>query len=331
MSSKWNFDELVEGAFKVLLQVARTVSCIGSGMDNFPPLLITGATGFVGRRLLEVAGIRAQALSTRSDAAVWPAALKKRQCVIHLAARVHQMHDLAGNSLVEYRKINVEDTLELAKQAAACDVKRFIFVSSVKVNGERTTPGHPFRVDEVPVPQDLYGVSKMEAEQGLRAIAQHTGMEVVIVRPPLVYGPGVKANFAALMRAVKMELPLPLGAIHNQRSLVGIDNLVDFLMTCIDHPLAANETFLVSDGQDFSVPDLVRGLAEAMGVKAHLLSIPVSVLQFSAALIGKRDAVSRLCENLQVDIDKARKLLAWIPPVSIYEGLRRTVREAATL
>jgi nucleoside-diphosphate-sugar epimerase len=295
-------------------------------MCNHHSLLITGATGFVGRRLLEVVGNRAQTLSTRSDVVEWSTALEKKQCVIHLAARVHQMNDLAANSLAEYRKVNVENTLKLANQAVAAGVRRFIFISSVKVNGEQTALGSPFREEDSPAPCDPYGISKMEAEQGLRAIAQSTGMEVVIVRPPLVYGPGVKANFASLMRAVERGVPLPLGAIHNQRSMIGVDNLVDFLCTCIDAPSAANETFLVSDGQDLSVPELVSGLANAMNVKTYLLPIPVAALKFGAALLGKRDAVNRLCENLQVDINKARRLLSWNPPISIYEGLRRAVQ-----
>jgi nucleoside-diphosphate-sugar epimerase len=168
------------------------------------------------------------------------------------------MNDLAANSLAEYRKVNVENTLKLANQAVAVGVRRFIFISSVKVNGEQTALGSPFREEDSPAPCDPYGISKMEAEQGLRSIAQTTGMEVVIVRPPLVYGPDVKANFATLMRAVKKGLPLPLGAVKNHRSLIAVDNLVDFLITCIDHPKAVNETFLVSDGHDLSVPDLIR-------------------------------------------------------------------------
>lgn len=317
---------MVDGAFKIFFQIARANSCVGRGMCNHHSLLITGATGFVGRRLLEVVRNRAQTLSTRSDVVEWSTALEKKQCVIHLAARVHQMNDFAANSLAEYRKVNVENTLKLANQAVAIGVKRFIFISSVKVNGEQTALGRPFREEDLPAPLDPYGISKMEAEQGLRSIAQTTGLEVVIVRPPLVYGPDVKANFATLMRAVKKGLPLPLGAVHNCRSLIGIDNLVDFLITCIDHPKAINETFLVSDGHDLSVPDLVRGLADAMGIRAHLLPIPVSVLQLGAALLGRRDAVNRLCENLQVDINKARKILAWHPPISMCEGLRRAVQ-----
>ncbi len=273
-----------------------------------------------------MAGVHAVPTGNLGEKQDWSTALASVQVVVHTAARVHVMRDTTSDPLDAFRQTNVVGTLDLARQAAAAGIKRFIFISSVKVSGEQTALGHPFREDDVPAPQDPYGISKMEAEQGLRVIALRTGMEVVIVRPPLVYGPGVKANFASLMRAVKKGVPLPLGAIHNQRSLIGIDNLVDFLITCVAHPLAANETFLVSDGQDVSVPELVRGLADAMGVKAHLLPIPVSVLQIGASLLGKRDAVNRLCENLQVDIDKARKLLTWTPPISIYEGLRRAAQ-----
>ena len=175
------------------------------------------------------------------------------------------------------------------------------------------------------VQQDAYGHSKHEAEQGLRQLSADTGMEVVIIRPPLVYGPGVKANFAALMRAVHRGWPLPLGAVHNRRSLVALDNLVDFIVTCITHPQAANQTFLVSDGQDLSTTELVSGMAQAAGVPARLLPVPVWALQMGGSLLGKGDAVQRLCGNLQVDISKARSLLGWVPPVTVEEGLRRAM------
>jgi nucleoside-diphosphate-sugar epimerase len=307
-------------------------------------VLVTGANGWIGHHLTMRASIvgwsvrgavRLPVTASATGNVVpvgeldgntdWLHALLNCRVVVHTAARVHMMHDKTSNPLREYRRVNVEGSLNLARQASKAGIKRFIFVSSIKVNGEQTLPNQPFHADDGPDPKDPYGISKMEAEQGLRDIARQTGMEVVIVRPPLVYGPNVKANFATLMRAVKRGVPLPLGAINNQRSLIGIDNLVDFLITCIDHPLAANETFLVSDGRDLSVPELVCELANAMGVKAHLLNIPVSALQFFATFMGKRDAVNRLCENLQMDIDKARQLLAWTPPVSIDEGLKRAV------
>ena len=299
----------------------------GMGSD----VLVTGATGFVGRRLMAVLGNKAAALSMRSDRSSWTAALQGKQCVVHLAARVHLMRDTAVDPMAEYRKVNVDHTLALARLAHAAGVRRFIFLSSVKVNGEQTEVGKPFGADDIPAPQDDYGISKLEAETGLLAIAKETGLEVVIIRPPLVYGPGVKANFAALMRAVARRWPLPLASVRNHRSLVALDNLVDFIVTCIDHPQAANEIFLVSDGNDLSTPDLIRGLARAQGVAPRIFPFPVKVLQAMAAIVGKRAAVERLCGNLQVDISKARNLLQWTPPVSVEEGLRRAAGDTSHL
>jgi len=264
-------------------------------------------------------------LATRADSADWGKVLFGITTVVHLAARVHVMHDTEADPLMAFRVVNVEGTLNLTRQAAAAGVKRFVFISSVKVNGELTQSGRAFTEADSPDPQDAYGLSKHEAEQGLRQLAVDTGMEVVIIRPPLVYGPGVKANFAALMRAVQRGWPLPLGAVPNQRSLVALSNLVDFIVTCIAHPQAANQTFLVSDGQDLSTTELVRGMARAAGVPARLLPVPVWALQAGATLLGKGGAVQRLCGNLQVDISKARQLLGWVPPISIDEGLRRVV------
>lgn len=306
--------------------------------------LITGASGFVGRSLCAALSMRdlvvRTAMRTRQDQCddfdgvfvgsidaetQWAEALRGIDVVVHLAARVHVMNDVSQNPLAEFRRINVGGTLNLARQAAVAGVKRFVFISSVKVNGERTEPGHAFTETDLPNPQDAYGHSKHEAEQGLRQIATEAGLEVVIIRPPLVYGSGVKANFAALMRAVQRGWPLPLGAVHNQRSLVALDNLVDFIITCITHPQAANQTFLVSDGQDLSTTELIRGMARAAGVSAHLLPVPVWFLQAGASLLGKGGAVQRLCGNLQVDISKARELLVWMPPVSVEEGLIRAM------
>ena len=308
-------------------------------------ILVTGATGFVGSALvsrLAHEGIETRASVRRDNTSMpngvhtvqvgdltadadWSRALAGVGVIVHAAARVHVMDDTATNPLDEFRRINVQGTLNLARQAAAAGVRRFVFISSIKVNGEATKLGVPFSADDIPAPLDPYGVSKMEAEQGLRAMAAQTGMEVVIIRPPLVYGPCVKANFAALMRAVKRGWPLPLGAVHNQRSLVALDNLVDFIVTCITHPEAANQTFLVSDGQDLSTSGLVHGLARAAGVTARLVSMPVWVLQTGASLLGKGDAVQRLCGNLQLDISKAHRILGWVPRVSVEEGLRQAV------
>ena len=241
--------------------------------------------------------------------------------VVHLAARVHVMRDTAADPLSEFRRVNVDGTLNLARAAAAAGVKRFVYLSSLKVNGESGT----FAADDPPAPQDAYGISKHEAEAGLRMIAAHGTLEVVIIRPPLVYGPGVRANFAALVRAIARGIPLPLGAVRNLRSLVGIDNLVDFILTCIGHPAATNETFLVSDGEDLSTTDLARRLARAMGRRARLIPVPAAALMLMATAIGRRDVAERLLGSLQVDISKSRRRLAWNPPISVDEGLRRTV------
>lgn len=308
-------------------------------------ILVTGATGFVGSALiarLASDGIEARACFRRAGALVpdgvgavqvndltadsdWRVVLSDVTVVVHTAARVHVMHDTAVDPLAEFRRINVDGTLNLARQAAAAGVLRFVFISSIKVNGEATKLGVPFFADDTPAPLDPYGVSKMEAEQGLRELAAKTGIELVIIRPPLVYGPGVKANFAALLKVVQRGWPLPLGAVRNQRSLVGLDNLVDFIVTCISHPKAANQTFMVSDGRDLSTAELVRGMACAAGVPARLLPVPVWALQAVAAWLGKGDAVQRLCGNLQIDISKAKNMLGWTPPFSVDEGLRRTV------
>lgn len=306
-------------------------------------LLLTGATGFVGaallRTLVQVGAYEVRAL-TRSDAAKlacpveqvviagdWRTADFGRALIgvsvlVHLAARVHVMQDAASDPIAAFRAVNVEATLNLAKQAAEAGVKRFVFISSVKVNGEGTQASVPFLADAAAAPQDAYGISKMEAEQGLLEIAAQTGLEVVIIRPPLVYGPGVKGNFAALMRALQLGLPLPLRSVHNQRSLVGLENLVDFIMTCTSHPKAVNQTFLVSDGADLSTPDLIRKMAEIAGIPARLWPLPVWALHTGARLLGKGAAVERLCGNLQVDISKAESLLGWTPPMSVQECLK---------
>jgi nucleoside-diphosphate-sugar epimerase len=233
------------------------------------------------------------------------------------------MRDNASNPLEEFRIANVEATRTLALQAAACGVMRFVFVSSVKVNGESTLPGQRFQEDDVPAPQDAYGTSKLEAEMALRRVAAETDMEVVIIRSPLVYGYGVKANFSALINAVRNGWPLPLGAVHNQRSMVALGNLIDFILTCITHPAAANQTFLVSDGHDFSTTELLQSLAKVANVPARFWPIPVPILRLAGRLTGKSSEVDRLCGNLQIDISKARNMLGWTPPLSVEEGLKQ--------
>lgn len=242
---------------------------------------------------------------------------------IHAAARVHVMADTAADPLDEYRAVNVAGTINLARQAAAAGVKRFIFISSIKVNGECTAADKPFLYTDVMRPEDPYGISKAEAERGLKQIAEDTGMEVVIIRPPLVYGPGVKANFAQLMKLAKKNLPLPFGMIRNKRSLVSIDNLVDLIITCIDHPHAANQTFLVSDDHDISTTELLKLLTRAAGKEPWLIPMPVSWFKLSGKLIGKQAVIDRLCGNLQVDITHTKKTLGWKPPISVEEGIRR--------
>lgn len=286
---------------------------------------VSGSKGFIGRALgaeLNERGIKILPIvrDTNPDLI-----LKKASVVVHLAARVHVMEEKSIDPANEFRKSNLDLTVSLARQSAACGVTRFVFLSSVKVNGELSPRLRGFAESDLPNPQDFYGLSKWEAEKSLQEISAETGMEVVIIRPPLVYGPSVKANFAALMRAVVRGWPLPFGSINNARSLVGLDNLVDFIYCCMTHPAAANQTFLVSDGHDVSSAQLVRELAAAAGVKPNLWSVPQWFLEFGAAVVGKRKAVQRLCGSLQVDISKAQTLLGWRPPLSMQECLKKTV------
>ena len=307
-------------------------------------IVLTGASGFVGGCLVQelldaehqvTAVIRrlADQVDPRASSRVIAeftcgeclgSLLHGQDLVVHCAARVHVIHDISIDPLVEFRKINVEGTMNLARHAAEAGVGRFIFISSIKVNGENTASGQPFLADEQPAPADPYGISKMEAEQGLRALASETGMEVVIIRPTLVYGPGVKANFLNMMRWLYRGIPLPFGAINNRRSLVALDNLVDLIVTCIDHPAAANQTFLVSDGEDLSTTELLLRVGSALGKPARLLPVPSWLLETGATMLGKKALSQRLCGTLQVDISKTRELLNWTPPVSVDEALRKT-------
>ncbi len=305
-------------------------------------ILLTGATGFLGKVLLPklskykvitygrskpenvvLENFYKGGIDSSHD--FWPA-LENITAVIHCAARVHVMNDSSANPLEKFREVNTQGTLNLAQQAADVGVKRFIFISTIKVNGESTELGFPFKYDDSHIPTDPYGLSKYEAEVGLRKIAKQTGMEVVIIRPPLVYGPGVKANFASMMKWVNKGLPLPLGGItENKRSLVSVDNLVDLIITCIDHPKAANETFFISDGEDFSTPDLIRQLSHALNKKARLFPCPVWSLRWGGRLLGKQNQIARLTDSLQVSTKKALQQLDWQPPISAKAGLEKTV------
>lgn len=309
--------------------------------------LVTGGSGFVGRALIKQLAASAQrcvvAPVRHREASLAPGvrqvpwaglgngedlteALQGVDCVIHAAARVHVMNEAVADPLAAFRQVNVEGTLELARQAAAAQVRRFIFISSIKVNGEGTPPGRAYTADDVPAPVDPYGISKYEAEQALLALAGATGMEVVIIRPVLVYGPGVKANFLSMMRWLERGVPLPFGAVDNRRSLVALDNLVDLVLTCTEHPAAANQVFLASDGEDVSTTRLLRSLGVALGRPARLLPVPVGLMRGVARWLGREALSQRLFGSLQVDISKNRQLLNWVPPVTFDRALSLTAQ-----
>lgn len=294
-------------------------------------VLVTGSNGFVGTALCREMQRRGMALRALQRADIgsigahtdWRSALDGCDTVIHLAAQAHRPAGKSAQELSALRSTNVDGVLNLARQSAATGVRRFVFLSSIKAWGERTAPGHAARELDTCHPEDAYGQSKWEAEKGLVAFARE--LEIVIVRSPLVYGPQAKGNFAALARAVLRGWPLPLGAVHNARSMVALDNLVDFLICCAFHPGAVNQTFHVSDDDDLSAAALVRAIATAAGVTPRLFSVPPSWLRFAARLIGRDDAAQRLLGNLQVDISRARDLLQWKPGVSVQEGMRRAL------
>lgn len=310
--------------------------------------LITGGSGFVGRalsahvlergldlrisfrrptlidRMMDAEIVSVGSLSSKTD---WSSALLGLDYIVHLAARVHVINDKCVDPLAEFRRINVDGTANLARQAAAAGVRRFVFLSSIKVNGELTKDGHPFTTDDVPAPQDSYGISKHEAEQVLRQIAIETGMEVVIIRSPLVYGEHVKGNFESMIRWLGCGMPLPLAAVtQNRRSFVALENLIDLIMICLRHPKAANHTFFVSDGEDLSTADLLKRLGDALGQPARLYYVPLSLLNLGASLVNKVGIYQRLCGSLQLDISKTREILDWVPPLSVDEGLQRVAK-----
>lgn len=306
-------------------------------------VLVTGATGLVGeavvfrllldKRYTPVAAVRAttrlsglcRIVPFDLELPTGMPELRGIDVIVHCAARVHVMHEKGADGLAAFRKINVEGTVRLARCAAGCGVKRFIFISSIKVNGEGTPRNKTFKATDLPAPVDAYGISKREAEDALRQVCEETGMDLVVIRPPLVYGPGVKANFLSMVRWLDRGIPLPLGAIDNRRSLVAIGNLTDLVLTCIDHPAAAGEIFLVSDGEDLSTTQLLRRTALALDKSARLVAVPAGLLQAAASMVGKSGIAERLCGNLQVDIQRTCELLGWRPPINTEKALRQTV------
>jgi UDP-glucose 4-epimerase len=300
-------------------------------------ILLTGGNGFVGKYLQTKLYDHTLVLTSRGNVlGNSPKYFKKTisskesfedclmdvEVVIHAAARVHQMNDLAEDPQKEFMETNCFGTLNLARQAAQAGVKRFIFLSSIKVNGEESDSGSPFSFDDPRMPKDPYGISKAKAEEGLLKIAAETRLEVTIIRPPLVYGPNVKANFAALLKLASKNVPLPLGSVNNKRSFVALDNLVNLIVTCINHPKAANQVFLVSDDNDVSTSKLFSIMVEAYGKKARLINVSPHFLRLIAKLIGKEEMIDRLCGDLSVDIRHTKNTLDWTPVVSLVDGVK---------
>ncbi|WP_420590294.1 UDP-glucose 4-epimerase family protein [Bacterioplanoides sp.] len=308
-------------------------------------VLLTGANGFLGTSISEQLDIRnygfipmvrkinkyspknARAVGNIDSNTDFSEVLPSIDVVIHAAARAHIMEEEVADPLTEYRKINVAGSENLARQAAVAGVKRFIFISSVKVSGESTSGKNAYNESMAAAPEDAYGQSKYEAEEALKRIAAETGIELVIIRPPLVYGPGVKANFLSLFKLCKLSVPLPFALVNNQRSMVYLENLVDFIIQCVDHPNAANQTFFISDGKDLSLSYLIRTIRKAINKPALLFPVPVWLFKLAGRLIGKTAVMDRLVGNLQVDSTKAQQLLAWRPPCTIEEGIKATVAD----
>ena len=301
---------------------------------------VVGAGGFIGAPLVRslceqshqvvpilrsARGLAGERLMNNLDETDWSSLLKDVDAVVHLAARAHKLKDDAADPLAKFRRVNFLGTLRLAEGAAREGVRRFVFVSSIGVNGDRTPPGRSFRADDTPNPNGPYALSKLEAEQELRAIAAKTGMEVVIIRPPLVYGPGAKGRFGMLLEWLRKGRPLPLGLVHNRRQFVGIDNLISFISVCLTHPRAAGETFLVADAEAVSTARFVKLLAHALGRPALLAPVPVMLMQAAAALFNKKQAATGLLDSLEIDLAKNRQLLGWAPPLTVEQGLERAV------
>jgi nucleoside-diphosphate-sugar epimerase len=305
-------------------------------------ILITGGTGFVGKPLIKslrkakfdvvsvYRGDKKDQIESKFVGGIdsntdWSGKLNGIDCIVHCAARVHVMNDTVEDPLEAFRNVNVHGTLTLAKAAAKFGVKRFIFVSSIKVNGESTTDRVPYKSSDVSSPEDPYGLSKAEAEEGLKLIADETGMEVVIIRPPLVYAPGVKANFAALLKLASTGIPLPFGCINkNKRSMVYVENLISLIIECINNPNAANETFLVSDDNDLSTKAFVKGLSNSLGKSGLMLPVPNVLFAITGKVLGKSGVIDRLCGSLQVDISHTKDTLNWQPPYSVEQGFTAT-------
>lgn len=300
-----------------------------------PKVLLTGGSGFLGSHLLNHEAFREALVIGRTrpvnhehyksvsfDAIdILAEVLSDVEVVVHAAARAHVMNESATSPLEEYRHINTVGTLNLARQAALAGVKRFIFISTIKVLGEETLSGSPFTNNDSLDPQDPYSVSKAEAEIGLRIIGNNSGMDIVIIRPPLIYGSGVKGNFSNLLKLVRLSIPLPLGAIENKRSLVSVENLVDLVVTCIDHPNAKNKSFLVSDDRDLSTPELLSMIAEAGGHRLWIFKCPQIFLSSSLRFLGKSAIYFRLCGSMQVNIDYTKSQLSWNPPFKVEDSL----------
>lgn len=304
-------------------------------------VLVTGANGFVGKALMShlqslscpvIGGVRhavygrdfikIPSLEPQTD---WNDALKGVKLIVHCAGRAHVLSDKSIDSKTEFQRINVAGTLNLARQAVVLGVKRFVFISSIGVNGNTSTM--PFRETDKPNPQEAYAKSKFEAELGLRTIAAQTMMEVTIIRPPLIYGPAAPGNFGRLVAVLHRGIPLPFGAIHNKRSLIGIDNLIDLIAKSLFHPSAANQTFLASDGEDLSTTDLLRRIGSALGKPARLLPLPIPLLIAAASIVGRREMAQKIFNSLQINISKVCNMLGWIPPMSVDEGLRRVAKK----